>query len=638
MRVKPFTERQAASDKLIHPNPLLNRVYQNRGITSTQEIQYSLGRLLDPQQMLGMQAGCEILINHIRADSRIVIIGDYDCDGATSTSIAVEGLRMLGAKNVDFLVPDRIKHGYGLSPAIVEIAAKRLPDLIVTVDNGIAAFEGAQAVRKLKRPCQLLITDHHLASTQGLPCADAIINPNQPLCEFASKNIAGCGVMFYLIMGLRTMMRERGVFAQIGIDEPSLAPLLDLVALGTVADVVKLDYNNRILVSAGLKWINDGWCRPGLAKILELKKREIGKIVASDFGFSAGPCINAAGRLDDMTVGIRCLLAKSEQQNEALELAQQLFDLNETRKGLEATMVAGALECIESLDANKDGIVVYNAQWHEGVVGIVASRIKDRFDRPVIVFTDTHDLLDAKSALHQAIASGASEQQILQHQVRIDECEIKGSARSIAGIHLKHLLDEMSKSHPQILTKFGGHAMAAGVSIRSDKFHEFCDLFDRMVARQMSEQMRVGQVQVDVADIAPELLTIDNARAIAAQPVWGQGFEAPLFSQRFEVLEKRVLKEKHLKLKLRIPGSDRVFDAIAFGCVDRGVLPVDGWAQISFRLDINEWRGNSTLQLMIDHIQEPEADIIKELIGPPGGSPSDPPEGSGYFGGAEAAL
>lgn len=606
MKIKPFEEKAALSTNQVHENPLLNRIYQNRNIKSSSEIEYSLTKLISPDLMMGIDEGTDILINHIMADSKILVVGDYDCDGATSTTIAVEGLRMLGAKNVDFLIPDRVKHGYGLAPKIVEIAGESKPDLIVTVDNGIAAFEGAAAVRNLEKPCQLLITDHHLTAESGLlPDADAIINPQQPGCKFPSKNIAGCGVMFYTIMALRKKMRDKDLFQAVGLTkEPRLNPLLDVLALGTIADVVQLDENNRNIVAAGLQWINAGMCRPGLRKILELKGREIGKIVSADFGFSAGPCINAAGRLDDMTIGIKCLLEKNEVLAE--DLAQRLFDLNETRKELEADMVEGALDFLDTMESDRQGIIVYDGDWHEGVVGIVASRIKDRMDRPVICFTDTHELKEAKSKYERALELGVTGEKLNELKESVGEYDIKGSARSVEGIHLKHLLDEISKKNPEMLYKFGGHAMAAGLSIKSKDMDKFQNMFDDLVARDMTDEMKRGMVAVDIEDIDLDLMTIANADLVQSEAIWGQGFTQPLYSQKFEIVEKRVLKDKHLKLKVRVQGTDQEFDAIAFSCVDRGVQPVGDFMEASFKLDVNEWRGRRTLQLMIDHLQDPE--------------------------------
>jgi single-stranded-DNA-specific exonuclease len=607
MKIKPFEEKKALSNGAIHENPLLNRIYQNRNVKSADDIDYNLSKLINPQLMKGMNEGTDVIINHILAGSKILVVGDYDCDGATSTTIAVDGLRMLGAKDVEFLIPDRQIHGYGLSEKIVALAEKFKPDLIITVDNGIAAFEGALAVRALSKPCQLLITDHHLPAESGeVPVADAIINPSQPGCGFPSKNIAGCGVMFYTIMGTRAKMRQRGLFEKLNMKEPRLNPLLDVLALGTIADVVKLDLNNRVMVAAGLEWINSGMCRPGLRKILELKKKEIGKIVASDFGFAAGPCINAAGRLDDMTIGIKCLL---ERENEEVSdaLAQRLFDLNETRREIESGMVEDALDVLDEINPDQQGIIIYHPDWHEGVVGIVASRIKDRTDKPVLCFTDTHEMSAAKSKLERAMELGVTGEKLKLLQDEVGNCDIKASGRAIPGIHLKHILDEISKKRPEMLYKFGGHAMAAGLSFASKYMDEFTILFNDIVTREMTDEMKRGLISVDIDNIDPSEITLENAELIHNAAIWGQGFEPPIFSQRFEVIEKRPLSEdKHLKMKVRVKGTTQVFDAIAFNCIDRGVHPVDKFAELSFKLDINEWKGRRSVQLMVDHIQDPE--------------------------------
>lgn len=602
MKKKPIVEKKALSSVMVHDNVLLNRIYQNRGVVNANDIEYSLAEMLSPFLMKDMREGAEVIIEHIRAKSKILIVGDYDCDGATSTTIAMEGLSMLGADNIEFLIPDRVKHGYGLTRSIVAMAEIHEPDLIITVDNGISAFDGSKAVKEMKRKCDLVITDHHLQAPEGLPEAKAIINPNRIDCEFPSKNIAGCGVIFCTIVATRSLMREMRVFDELNIREPNLSPLLDVLAMGTICDVVKLDKNNRIFVNAGLEMINKGICRPGLKRILELKGKEIGKIMSSDFGFSAGPCINAAGRLEDMSIGIRCLMEANPIQADAY--AQCLVNLNETRKEIESSMLETALSKVDDEGCKNDGIVIYDPTWHEGVVGIVASRIKDRFDRPTICFTNTHHLSDAMSALKQAKQNKMPPERIKQLEDEVRSCEIKGSARSIEGIHMKHLLDKISKLHPEILYKFGGHAMAAGLSIKAKHLKEFRVIFNDLVTSEMNDEMRIGSVSVDIVNIDPTLLTLENADLIDQQPVWGAGFEPPQFSQSFEVVSKKVLKEKHLKLKVKEKISGMMFDAIAFNCVTNGVVPVDLELEASFKLSVNEFRGMRNLQLMISHLQD----------------------------------
>lgn len=612
MKLKPIVEATQKSTSHIHSNPVLNRVYQNRGLLSSDEIDYPLKNLLKPDGMKGMDKATDIILNHILSDSKIIIVGDYDCDGATATTIAVEGLTLLGAKNVSFMVPDRIKHGYGLSPEIVRLVGEQSPDLIITVDNGIASFAGCEAVKQLEKTCQIVVTDHHLASDNGLPDADAIVNPNQPGCNFKSKNIAGCGVIFYVVMALRAKMRERGIFEKLGMSEPSMTGLLDVLALGTVADVVTLDYNNRILVTHGLKLINLGLCRPGIKAVLELKKRQIGNIVSSDMGFSAGPCFNAAGRLDDMRLGIKCMLEKDEGR--ALEYAETLFELNQQRKELSAEMETEAVRILKEykIDESLYGVSLHEPSWHEGVIGILASRIKERLNRPVIIFTDTHQTSEARAALQDAISRGAPEMELRDLETLLGDCDIKGSARSLPGIHLKHVLDHINKTDPAILSKFGGHAMAAGLSLKYRHYEAFQREFDKLVRLDLSEEMLLGKLEVDIKNIDPALITLETAELLKVSGPWGQNFTQPVFSQEFTVESHRILGEKHLKMTVKPTGSDMVFDAICFNCIENNVLPFNGKFESVFSMDVNEWRGRKSLQLMLHCIQDPTLELEKE--------------------------
>lgn len=609
MSIKPFFEKQIPNEHdlngaSVHDVPLLDRIFKVRGITDKEQLNHDISGLLSPFTMMGMDKACEILIKHIKAQSMIVVVGDYDCDGATSTSIAVEGLKLLGAKNVKFLVPDRMKHGYGLSPAVVDIAAREKPDLIVTVDNGIASFDGADAVKALEHNCELLVTDHHLAAERGLPNADVIVNPNQPDCPFESKSIAGCGVMFYVIMGLRATMRRLGTFAELGMIEPSLNQLIDLVALGTVADVVPLDKNNRILVNTGLKQVNSGFMRPGIKALLEIGGRKIGDIVSSDFGFAVGPRLNAAGRLDDMSLGIQCLLEQNPAK--ATEIATMLDEFNVRRKEIELEMLEEAVSQWDTFDTDLMGVCLHKDDWHEGVVGIVASRIKDRLNRPVICFSDTESANEIRNELKIAEQMGKPEEEILKLKEDLMESEIKGSARSVQGVHLKHVLDEINKSNPEALSKFGGHSMAAGLSLKIKHFAFFREKFNSLVANLLTQEDIRGKVDVDIKDMPQEWMTIENAELIRRVSPWGQEFLQPLFSGKFDVVSLRVLKDKHLKLQLKAKDqfASPVFEAIAFNKVDKGVVPIGDQVEASFSLDINEWRGNRNLQLMIDHIQD----------------------------------
>lgn len=616
--LKPIIERKPKSNAFIHEDPLIDRIMKNRGVKSPDELNYTLSKLLPPSLLKGMGEGTDILIKHIMAGSKIVIVGDYDCDGATATTIAVEGLRLCGAKSVDFIVPDRGIHGYGLSRPIVELVGKSKPDLIVTVDNGIASFDGCKAVKELSHPCELLITDHHLAVESGeVPDAEGIINPNQPGCNFPSKNIAGCGVMFYVVMGLRAKMEEQGYFEKLNMEKPKLNSLLDVLALGTVADVVTLDYNNRVLIDAGLRYINRGHCRPGLKHILELKKRTIGKIVSSDMGFSAGPCLNAAGRLDDMSLGIQCLMEKNDF--EAEKLAKNLVNLNEQRKEIEGEMVGDALEMLQDIDISDDGVCIFQPYWHEGVVGIVASRIKDRSNRPTICFTDTHDASKVRDIIKDAIQQSASEEAIGLLQLQQSGCDMKGSARSIKGVHLKHALDNIFKKQPEIMTtsagvaKFGGHAMAAGISLKIENYDKFRVLFDKEIKKQMTPEMRLGAIEVDYKNVPAEYLTLENADLISSLGPWGQNFELPTFSKRLIVKDYKIRAEKHLSITLEDPETKKIFESIQFNCVDEdGVRTAIGnEIEVAFKLSVNEWMGRRNLQFMIEFSQD-ESFIAKK--------------------------
>lgn len=589
----PLVERQPVqTDQALHPNPLLDRVYRNRGVRDMSEVDYRLTRLLPPSEMKGMSAAAALISDAITSGKRILVIGDFDCDGATATSVAVRGLRMLGAKDVRFLVPDRMKHGYGLTPSIVEVARADNPDLIITVDNGISSFEGAKAVREVMPSSKLIITDHHLPSPDGIPEADAVVNPNQQDCNFSSKNIAGCGVMFYVLLGVRQHLRDAGQWAS-REDEPALGRLLDIVALGTVADLVKLDFNNRLLVSAGLKQIREGLACPGINSLLKQGKRDPLTVVASDLGFAVAPRINAAGRLEDMTLGIRCLI--EDDLNYAESLAGELDRINARRREIEAAMVdeAAALlpEDLLTSGSEADAYCLYREDWHEGVVGLVASRMRERVARPVICLTDT-DETRARREL------GADPDVTTE--------EVKGSARSIAGVHLKHTLDEISKEHPGLLTKFGGHAMAAGLTLRKSRIKEFAAAFEKKVSAQMTPELREGAVRVDCISTPASWMTLDNARQIEEAGPWGQGFEPPSFAADIEVASYDVLQGKHLKMRIRMEGSDEEFEAIAFNAVDSLDTLTSGQVRVVFALDINRWRGSERLQLWVEHISEPQ--------------------------------
>ncbi|HEX6736215.1 MAG TPA: single-stranded-DNA-specific exonuclease RecJ, partial [Azonexus sp.] len=494
-------------------HPLLARLYAARGVTDKAELDYELKSLLPPSALTHTDAAAQILADAIEAEARLLIIGDYDCDGATATAVGMRALKALGA-DVDFLLPDRFKLGYGLSPEIVDLAAEQSPDLIITVDNGIASIEGVARARE--HGIATLITDHHLPAAT-LPDADCIVNPNQPGCDFPSKCIAGVGVMFYVMLALRAELRARGFFAE--RPEPNFATLLDLVALGTVADVVKLDRNNRILVSQGLKRMRAGQLQPGLAALFQAAGREAKKATAMDLGFILGPRLNAAGRLADMRLGVECLL--TDDPARALQIAQQLDALNRERREIESDMQEQALFLLETLDTSDaaPGIALFDDGWHEGVVGILASRIKDKLHRPVFAFA------------------------------RGENGIVKGSGRSIPGLHLRDALDLVAKRAPGLLVRFGGHAMAAGATLRAEDFGRFRDLFAEVAGELLDPADLTRTLETDGA-LEGGYYSLEMARLLENE-IWGQGFPAPLFMDEFEVEQQRVLKEKHLKLRLR---------------------------------------------------------------------------------------
>jgi len=540
-------------------HPLLARLYAARGVTDKAELDYELKSLLPPTALTNAAAAASILADAIEAEAKMLIIGDYDCDGATATAVGMRALKMLGA-DVDFLLPDRFKLGYGLSPEIVDVAAAQSPDLIITVDNGIASIEGVERARE--HGIATLITDHHLPAAT-LPAADCIVNPNQPGCAFPSKCIAGVGVMFYVMLALRAELRARGFFAE--RPEPNFAVLLDLVALGTVADVVKLDRNNRILVSQGLKRMRAGQLQPGLAALFKAAGREPQKATAMDLGFILGPRLNAAGRLADMRLGVECLL--TDDPARALNIAQQLDTLNRERREIESGMQEQALILLESLDADDAtaGIALFDDSWHEGVVGILASRIKDKLHRPVFAF---------------APGEGGI---------------VKGSGRSIPGLHLRDALDLVAKRAPGLLLRFGGHAMAAGATLRAENFAQFRELFAQVAGELLAPADLTRTLETDGA-LEGGYYSLEMARLLENE-IWGQGFPAPLFMDEFEVEQQRVLKEKHLKLRLR-KGGARI-DAIQFNFTRQ---PGHN-TRLAFRLAINEYMGVETPQLMVEHLE-----------------------------------
>jgi len=541
--------------------PLMARLLAARGVTEQTQLSASLSHLLPPNTLTHNQDMAKLLADAISANKKLLVIGDYDADGATATAVAVKGLRAFGAI-VDFLVPNRFEYGYGLTPEIVALAATQQPDIIITVDNGIASVEGVAAANALG--IQVLITDHHLPGLET-PQAACIINPNQHGCNFASKHLAGVGVMFYGLLCLRSELRERGLYAD--KVEPNLTELLDLVALGTVADLVKLDDNNRILVEQGLRRIRAGVCSPGILALLSVSGRQYQTTSAQDLGFYVGPRLNAAGRLDDMTLGIQCLLADSA--TEAVEIAKQLHDLNVQRRSIEAGMQDSANISLDDIDVtNQYSISMYQADWHQGVIGILASRLKERFHRPVIVFADAGNGL------------------------------LKGSGRSISSLHLRDALDLISKHQPDLIIKFGGHAMAAGLSIKQADFVRFQLSFETVVQSLISEADLQAVLEVD-GNLGGENMTFHIAQALENQ-VWGQGFSPPLFFDEFEVVNQRILAEKHLKLTLKTvaPSAPVMVDAIYFNQVDF----LSEHIQAAYQLQTNSYNGAQKVQLNLRYI------------------------------------
>lgn len=553
-----------------HLCKVIKQIYASRGVKSASELQLQVQQLAPVESLIGLEAGCKLLCEALKNNSKIIIVGDFDADGATSTALMMSALNMFGSNNHQFIVPNRFEYGYGLTPEIVDIAAQQGAQVIITVDNGISCHQGVNRAKELG--IVVIVTDHHLPG-KTLPCADAIINPNQHDCTFPSKALAGVGVAFYFMLALRKYLREQNWYESRGITEPNIAQLLDLVALGTVADVVSLDANNRILVEQGLKRIRAGVTRPGIQALIEVAGKTQSRLVASDFGFALGPRINAAGRLDDMSFGINCLLA--DNIHNARNMAVELDALNKTRREIEQGMQQEAESILKQLNFSDDNlphaISLFEKEWHQGVIGIVAGRLKEKFHRPSIVFA----------------AAENSE-------------EIKGSARSIPGLHIRDLLEHIDSQHPGIISKFGGHAMAAGLSIYASDFNEFQKLFNEYASKWLSDDLLQGQLLSDGA-LDKKNLTLAFAEQLRAAGPWGQNFLEPLFDDTFELASQRLVGEKHLKLVVKKDGVE--FDAIAFN-VDLKSWPNSQIKNVhlAFRLDINEFRGKQSLQFMVEHL------------------------------------
>ena len=539
-------------------HPLLARLYAARGIESRDQLDYSLKSLLPPARLKGVHEAAQILADAIEAGARMLIVADYDCDGATACAVGIRALRAFGA-DVGYLVPNRFEYGYGLTPAIVELAAKMEPDLLITVDNGIASVEGVAAARE--HGIATVITDHHLPGDE-LPEADVIVNPNQPGCPFPSKALAGVGVMFYTMLALRAELRERGAFE--GKTEPNLAELLDLVALGTVADVVKLDHNNRILVSQGLQRMRADRMQPGIRALFAAAGRDATRATTFDMGFALGPRLNAAGRLADMSLGIECLI--TDDMGRAINIAQELDTLNRERRSIEAGMQEEAMAGLDTIDpGSRASLTLFEPEWHQGVIGILAGRIKEKFHRPTIAFA------------------------------RGNDGELKGSGRSIPGLHLRDALDLVTKRAPGLILKFGGHAMAAGLTINEVDLARFEQIFETVVHSLIDPADLTRSLETDGA-LEDSLYSLETARLLERE-IWGQGFAAPVFDDTFRVENQRILKDKHLKLQLK-KGATRI-DAIQFNHAD----PAGQTIHAAFRLAVNEYNGVSSIQLMLEHFE-----------------------------------
>jgi len=571
------SDHETTLDDSIHP--VLKSIYAARGVVTPEQLRLDLADLLPPDALKHSHEAAVLLANAMEKGCKILVVGDFDADGATSCALFLLVLKAMGYTQADFLVPNRFEYGYGLTPEIVAVAQQSSPDLIVTVDNGIASHSGVIQARKAG--IDVLVTDHHLPA-ETLPDASCIVNPNQPGCDFPSKSLAGVGVVFYVMCALRKELRQRDWFGSRHIQEPNMAIFLDLVALGTVADVVPLDQNNRRLVKYGLGIIRSGKGRPGIRMLLDVAGRDPSRVVASDLGFAAGPRLNAAGRLDDMSFGIHCLM--EDNTSKARDMALVLDGMNRDRRQIEQDMQAQALEALSHLDVvdpDQLGICLYDPGWHQGVIGILASRIKERYHRPCIVFADA------------GMDAGGNPL-------------IKGSARSVEGLHIRDALDLLATTHPDILSHFGGHAMAAGMSIHRAHFEAFSVAFEQ-VLQQVVDSDDLKQVCLVDGELGNDCLTLEFAAVLRESGPWGQHFPEPVFLGEFSVISSRVVGAKHLKLTLQLPGSDELIDGIAFNVEEQIREAELSRLSLVYRLDVNEFRGHVNPQLMVEHIVDYKA-------------------------------
>ncbi len=571
---KQIVRRQPVDDSFLPDsiNPVIKQIYAARQVSSVDELDTGV-KALHRDTMSGLTQASTLLADALQYQKRVVIVGDFDADGATSSALMVLGLRMFGFQQVKFLVPNRFDFGYGLSPEMANLVISEGADLLITVDNGISCVEGVNVAKQAG--IKVIITDHHLPGDRT-PDADAIVNPNQHGCEFPSKNLAGVGVAFYLMLSFRRFLREQGWFEQQGIQPPNVAELLDLVALGTVADVVALDANNRILVHQGLQRIRSGNCRPGIKALVEVSGRSLHKLVASDLGFALGPRINAAGRLDDMTLGINCLI--TDDINLARQIASELDQLNVTRREIESDMQAEAEYIIRNLHVESNipnAFCLYQEDWHQGVIGILAGRIKDKYHRPVIAFAKADEALTGS--------------------------ELKGSARSISGLHIRDILEEIDTANPGVIKKFGGHAMAAGLSVELSQFERFKVLFDEVVTRHITEEQKTSQILSD-GELDSDALSLSFAQLVRDSGPWGQAFPEPVFDGHFVIVQQRLVGGKHLKMVLQHE-TGHLVDAIWFNIdVNRWPDPMIRHVHVAYQIDVNEFRDQFSVQLMVREV------------------------------------